>query len=171
VLYDEPHPLGEDIGVIQSADVARKPDMLIIMGTSLKVHGLKKLVKDFAKAVHLSASATTGKAKSWAGKVVFVNRTPPTSEWDGIIDYHVEGYTDIWVEKVLNDWKKMKPTDWEIQQTLDGKNGTLMVTKGVKVKLPSEVFRGILTHWLIPTKHRKRKRFRTPKILVAARSN
>ena len=52
VLYDEPHPLGDDIGTIQTADVARKPDMLIIMGTSLKVHGFKKLVRDFAKAVH-----------------------------------------------------------------------------------------------------------------------
>ncbi|KAJ3522571.1 hypothetical protein NMY22_g11837 [Coprinellus aureogranulatus] len=36
VLYDEPHPLGEDIGTIQMADVNKKPDLLIIMGTSMK---------------------------------------------------------------------------------------------------------------------------------------
>lgn len=96
--------------------------MLIIMGTSLKVHGLKKLVKDFAKAVHASKPSTTGtprSAKSWQGKVVFVNKTPPGSEWEDVIDYHVSGETDCWVEKVLEDWKKMRPSDWEVQQTLD----------------------------------------------------
>ncbi|EEB97327.1 hypothetical protein MPER_03378, partial [Moniliophthora perniciosa FA553] len=73
VLYDEFHPLGDDIGNVQCSDLARKPDMLIIMGTSLKVHGLKKLVKEFAKAVHAhapSGSANTSRSKSWAGKVI-----------------------------------------------------------------------------------------------------
>ncbi|KAI0361459.1 DHS-like NAD/FAD-binding domain-containing protein [Trametes cingulata] len=126
VLYDEPHPLGDDIGSIHSADIARKPDMLIIMGTSLKVHGFKKLVKDFARAVHESApspatsstSPLKKNAKSFAGKVIFVNKTAPGSEWDNIIDYHVVGETDRWVEKVIDDWKKARPSDWEVQKTL-----------------------------------------------------
>ncbi|KAF8140627.1 DHS-like NAD/FAD-binding domain-containing protein [Boletus edulis] len=132
VLYDEVHPLGDDIGLIQTQDIARKPDMLIIMGTSLKVHGLKKLVKDFAKAVHAwktsSAAGTAKSTKSWQGKVVFVNRTPPGSEWEGVIDYHVSGETDTWVERVLEDWKKLRPSDWEVQQTLDG-DGVFKVAK------------------------------------------
>lgn len=133
MLYDEPHPLGDDIGSIQSADLARKPDMLIIMGTSLKVHGFKKLVKEFAKAVHDSSSSSSSSwsffspsktpnnktLKNWTGKVVFVNKTAPGSEWEGIIDYHVQGESDKWVEKVLEDWKKLRPTDWEVQKTLD----------------------------------------------------
>ena len=119
VLYDEPHPLGDDIGSIQTSDIGRKPDMLIIMGTSLKVHGFKKLVKDFARAVHESASSSSIKsARSFAGKVIFVNKTAPGSEWDDIIDYHVAGETDRWVEKVLEDWKKFRPSDWELQKTL-----------------------------------------------------
>ncbi|KAG8219470.1 DHS-like NAD/FAD-binding domain-containing protein [Butyriboletus roseoflavus] len=103
VLYDEVHPLGDDIGLIQTHDILRKPDMLIIMGTSLKVHGIKKLVKDFAKAVHASKTSTTGtprSAKSWQGKVVFVNKTSTG-------------------KRVLEDWKKMRPSDWEVQQMLD----------------------------------------------------
>lgn len=123
VLYDEPHPLGDDIGTIQSADLARKPDMLIIMGTSLKVHGLRKLVKEFAKTVHSSPSSSTSSTKPWTGKVIFVNRTPPASEWADIIDYHVEGETDVWVNKVVEDWKKMRPSDWEVQQTLVATDG------------------------------------------------
>ncbi|KAH7886152.1 DHS-like NAD/FAD-binding domain-containing protein [Phlebopus sp. FC_14] len=132
VLYDEAHPLGEDIGMIQTADLSRIPDMLIIMGTSLKVHGLKKLVKDFARVVHGSTSSfTTNRpktAKSWQGKVVFINKTPPGSEWSGVIDYHVSGETDQWVEKVIEDWKKMRPSDWEVQRTLDA-SGEFKVMK------------------------------------------
>ncbi|KAI6047969.1 DHS-like NAD/FAD-binding domain-containing protein [Pisolithus marmoratus] len=122
VLYDEAHPMGDDIGKIQSQDMARKPDMLIVMGTSLKVHGLKKLVKEFAKVVHSSAPSTTGsprRVKKWQGKVVFVNKTPPGSEWSDVIDYHIMGDTDMWVEKVTEDWRRIRPSDWEIQPTLD----------------------------------------------------
>ncbi|EPQ60379.1 DHS-like NAD/FAD-binding domain-containing protein [Gloeophyllum trabeum ATCC 11539] len=119
VLYDEPHPLGEDIGAIQTSDINRKPDLLIIMGTSLKVHGFKKLVKDFARVVH-SHCETPWTPSPWAGKVVFVNKTAPGSEWEGIIDYWVQADTDTWSEKTLDEWKKMRPADWEIQKTLVG---------------------------------------------------
>lgn len=133
VLYDEPHPLGDDIGAIQTRDLAKKPDMLIIMGTSLKVHGLKRLVKEFSKAVHANASgASTSKARQHVGKVIFVNRTPPSAEWAGLIDYHISGETDVWVDRVIDDWKKMRPADWELQQTLvasTGENTMFKVTK------------------------------------------
>ncbi|KAG6821401.1 hypothetical protein H0H93_014198 [Arthromyces matolae] len=129
VLYDEPHPLGEDIGAMQSADVGRKPDMLIIMGTSLKVHGLRKMVKEFAKTVHGSGPST---GKPWQGKVIFVNLTPHASEWNDIIDYHIEGETDRWVEKVIEDWKKMRPADWEVQQTLVAADGDVSMSGGFK---------------------------------------
>jgi len=109
VLYDEPHPLGDDIGELQSYDLTRSPDLLLIMGTSLKVHGLKRLVKEFAKVVH---------AKK--GLVVFVNATPPSKEWEGIIDMHVHGETDRWVRRVEEEWRKFRPQDWETQTLLDG---------------------------------------------------
>jgi NAD-dependent histone deacetylase SIR2 len=161
VLYDEPHPLGDDIGTIQTADIGRKPDMLIIMGTSLKVHGLKKLVKDFAKTVHTSATSS-GKplspknnnksTKSLTGKVIFVNRTPlPVGEWSDIIDYHVAGETDTWVDKVVEDWKRMRPADWEVQKTLDGADGEDSPFKVVKeipvAKAKGELFG--LIHWTL----------------------
>ncbi|KAF8807800.1 DHS-like NAD/FAD-binding domain-containing protein [Phlegmacium glaucopus] len=127
VLYDETHPLGDDIGYIHSADLTRKPDLLIIMGTSLKVHGLRKLVKDFAKTVHSSSSSRK------SCKVIFVNKTAPSSEWSDIIDYHICGETDAWTTKVINDWKKMKPADWEVQQTLLAGDGDNSMNSGLKV--------------------------------------
>ena len=154
VLYDEPHPLGDDIGAIQTADMNRKPDMLIIMGTSLKVHGFKKLVRDFARVVRQSAPSTASTSsppknpKTWAGKVIFVNKTAPGSEWDGIIDYHIAGETDRWVERVIEDWKKMRPADWEVQKTLVGPgSGTFATVKDVTTvttsKLKGQEFGGV----------------------------
>ncbi len=132
VLYDENHPLGDEIGAIQTADLARKPDMLIIMGTSLKVHGLKKLVKDFARTTHSASSSATSRSRK-PFKVLFVNKTPPGAEWSDIIDYHISGETDRWSNIVIEDWKKMRPADWETQQTLIADDtGTSMVGRGLK---------------------------------------
>ena len=125
MLYDEPHPLGDEIGQIQTADVRKGPDLMIIMGTSLKVHGLKKLVKEFAKVTRARKGPKT------PGIVIFVNKTPPGSEWDGVIDYHVEGDTDSWTEKVIADWKKRKPADWEHQTTLVEGLSPFRISNGV----------------------------------------
>lgn len=72
--------------------------MLLILGTSMRVHGLKVLVKEFAKAVH-----------SKGGKVVFVNFTkPPESVWADVIDFWVQLDCDTWV----HDVKNRKPALW-----------------------------------------------------------
>lgn len=131
VLYDETHPLGDDIGSIHTADLGRKPDMLIIMGTSLKVYGLKKLVKDFARTIHSSTPSGASSSKKPC-KVIFVNKTPPGSEWSDFIDYHISGETDPWSTRVIEDWKKMRPADWEIQQTLIAGAGETSLTGGLK---------------------------------------
>jgi NAD-dependent histone deacetylase SIR2 len=101
------------------------------MGTSLKVHGLKKLVKDFARAIHSSAPSSGASSSKRPYKVIFVNKTAPSSEWADIIDYHISGETDRWTNKVIEDWKKIRPADWEIQQTLDG-DGEIAVGGGLK---------------------------------------
>jgi NAD-dependent protein deacetylase SIR2 len=143
VLYDEPHPLGEEIGAIETADLAKRPDMLIIMGTSLKVHGLKKLVKEFARVVHEHTSSNGG---GGGGKVVFVNKTPPASEWANVIDFHVAGETDTWTARVIEDWKKGRPQDWEVQKTLlDADKSTGDQQEGFKVvKQPAVKSKGVL---------------------------
>jgi len=97
------------------------------MGTSLKVHGLKKLIKDFAKTVHSSSSSRKSR------NVIFINKTAPSSEWSDIIDYHICGETDAWTTKVISDWKKMKPADWEVQQTLLAGDGDNFMNSGLKV--------------------------------------
>lgn len=87
VLYGEEHPNANLIGEMVTHDLGLGPDVLLIIGTSLRVHGLKVMIREFAKSVH-----------SRGGKVVFVNRTkPPESTWGDVIDYWVEWDCDAWV--------------------------------------------------------------------------
>ncbi|GKT59825.1 hst3 protein [Colletotrichum tofieldiae] len=90
VLYGEEHPNAHLISPIVTHDLGLSPDLLLILGTSLKVHGLKVLVREFAKTIH-----------SRGGKVVFVNYTkPPESSWGDIIDYWVQWDCDAWVSNL-----------------------------------------------------------------------
>ena len=104
VLYGEEHPSANMISPLITHDLGLGPDVLLIMGTSLKVHGLKIMVKEFAKAVH-----TKG------GKVIFVNRTkPPESTWGDVIDYWVEWDCDQWV----SDLRERRADIWLPQGTI-----------------------------------------------------
>ncbi|KAK0390132.1 hypothetical protein NLU13_3705 [Sarocladium strictum] len=97
VLYGEEHPNAHLISPIVTHDLALCPDMLLILGTSLRVHGLKIMVREFAKAVHAKG-----------GKVVFVNFTkPPESIWGDIIDYWVQWDCDAWVSDLQDRIPKL----------------------------------------------------------------
>ncbi|KAI8997491.1 DHS-like NAD/FAD-binding domain-containing protein [Pilobolus umbonatus] len=108
VLYNEEHPNGETIGQLQVSDLKRKPDLMIVMGTSLKIPALKKFIKQAARIIH-----------SVGGKVVFVNRTSPTKEWEKIFDYEVLGDSDEWVEimsEKMADDKLMNQTALKLRR-------------------------------------------------------
>jgi NAD-dependent SIR2 family protein deacetylase len=98
VLYGEEHPQSDLISPIVQHDLSNGPDLMLVLGTSLKVHGLKVMVREFARAVHQKG-----------GKVVFINFTKPSeSIWGDVIDYWVQWDCDAWV----NDLKERKPTLW-----------------------------------------------------------
>ncbi|KAJ2962539.1 hypothetical protein NQZ79_g2295 [Umbelopsis isabellina] len=90
VLYNEDHPLGESIGEMQFTDLKKRPDLMIVMGTSLKIPALKKFIKQAARVVHSNKN----------GRVVFVNRTPCTKEWEKVFDYEILSDTDDWVHQM-----------------------------------------------------------------------
>lgn len=107
VLYGEEHPSADVIGAITANDLTMSPDFLLILGTSLHVHGLKTLVREFAKAVHARPG---GK-----GKVVFINLSRPAeSVWKDVIDYWVCMDCDEWVAKT----KKCRPDICQVQEEL-----------------------------------------------------
>ncbi|KAK3936245.1 hypothetical protein QBC46DRAFT_270071, partial [Diplogelasinospora grovesii] len=91
VLYHEEDPRANSISAIVRHDLSLRPDVLLIMGTSLTTDGVKFLVKDFAKVVH-----------ERAGKVVFMNLTEPSkSTWENVINYWVEWDCDAWVRDLM----------------------------------------------------------------------
>lgn len=79
VLYGENHPQAEILANGLNKDINLRPDLFIIMGTSLRVDGVKKLVKSLAQSVH-----------NRGGTVLFVNKTPVSQAmWSNIIDYEI----------------------------------------------------------------------------------
>ncbi|KAG9287694.1 hypothetical protein G9A89_004097 [Geosiphon pyriformis] len=97
LLYGDSHPQGEQIGDIALKDEERA-DCLLIMGTSLRIPGVKRLIKQFAKAVHIRN-----------GKVIFVNATDVArKEWHSYIDYQVIGMSDEWVRLVEVEMERVK---------------------------------------------------------------
>lgn len=72
---------------IMSKDYSRDLDLLLIIGTSLSVYGMKTLVKDFAKKIHLNN-----------GTVILVNKEEVKGFRKDVVDYWVQGDCDKWVE-------------------------------------------------------------------------
>ena len=123
VLYGEEHPSADAVGKITTADLNMNPDVLLVLGTSLHVHGLKTMVKEFAKAVHAKAG---GK-----GKVIFVNLTKPSkSVWKDVLDYWVSMDCDAWVHSM----RKHRPDIFQIQPGLN-----MQVTKANGKRTPKAI--------------------------------
>ncbi|KAJ3312944.1 hypothetical protein HDV04_002601 [Boothiomyces sp. JEL0838] len=93
VLYDEHHAKGELIADLQNSDLKKKPDVLIVMGTSLKIVGVKRLIKAFAEPI-----------KEKGGFVLYVNMNEASKEWESTFNYQLIGTSDSACEKL---WKRM----------------------------------------------------------------
>ncbi|KAK6458835.1 DHS-like NAD/FAD-binding domain-containing protein, partial [Scheffersomyces xylosifermentans] len=86
VLYGEHHPQSEILAQGLNVDLRAKPDLLIVMGTSLKVDGVKKLVKSLSASIH-----------DKGGKVIFINKTPLSKQWENYFDYEILSDCDSFV--------------------------------------------------------------------------
>ncbi|KAL8638746.1 MAG: hypothetical protein Q9228_004132 [Teloschistes exilis] len=107
VLYGEEHPNADAVGSITTNDLSLSPDLLLILGTSLHVHGVRTLVKEFAKCVH---ARPNGK-----GKVIFVNLSQPSeSVWKESIDYWISMDCDDWIGAL----RCHRPDIWQLQTEL-----------------------------------------------------
>ncbi|KAL9001751.1 MAG: hypothetical protein Q9188_005284 [Gyalolechia gomerana] len=107
VLYGEEHPAADAVGSITTHDLSLAPDVLLILGTSLHVQGVKTLVKEFAKCVHARPKAK--------GKVIFVNLSKPSeSIWKDSIDYWVSMDCDAWIGVL----RRHRPDIWQLQTEL-----------------------------------------------------
>jgi NAD-dependent SIR2 family protein deacetylase len=108
VFYNEHHRSGDDIAEIMKYDFQTKPDMLIVMGTSLSLPMLNNRIRDFSKLVH-----------SQGGLVILINKEKvATHKLDGIFDYLILGNVDEWAVDVAHHWRNTKPSDWHDDEEL-----------------------------------------------------
>ncbi|KAJ1734783.1 NAD-dependent deacetylase hst3 [Coemansia biformis] len=91
VLYNEAHPQAELIGELSEYDLKQRPDLLIVIGTSLKIPGIKRMIKEMSRCVH---NSTLRAKRAGAGKAIFINRDEPPRGWEDVFDYYVAGDAD-----------------------------------------------------------------------------
>ncbi|GME91458.1 unnamed protein product [[Candida] boidinii] len=109
VLYNEFHPDGEIIGEISTFDLKKRPDCLIVVGTTLKIPGIRRLVKEMARVVH-----------SNNGYVIWINIDEPSMS---IVDYveffdlivvgdcqKIPDIVNKYENEIINKPKEKKPT-------------------------------------------------------------
>lgn len=139
VLYNEMHKDGEEVGDVVRKDLMGSgkgkgragADLLLVVGTSLRVPGTKRIVREFSKAVHSrssppsstasqneSSTSTHGLAtptpsprRSPAGdeepplRTVYLNLDfpVPTREWEGVFDVWIRGDAQEFAQMVHNE--------------------------------------------------------------------
>ncbi|OLL25824.1 NAD-dependent protein deacetylase hst4 [Neolecta irregularis DAH-3] len=94
VLYHEENPDADAIGTVSTADLRARPDALVVVGTSLKVPGVQRLVKEFSKAV-----------KHAKGLVIWINKDdPPINRgFENVWDLTVKGDCQNAIELLRED--------------------------------------------------------------------
>lgn len=86
LLYNEFNPEEEAIGTVMSADLRARPDAVIVVGTTVKVPGLKRIVREMCGVVR-------GRKD---GVAIWISREPPPvgKEFENCWDLIVEGDSD-----------------------------------------------------------------------------
>ena len=121
VLYNETHKDGEGVGEAVRKDLIggskgkgrHGADLLLVVGTSLRVPGTKRIVREFAKAVRSRDAPASGLATPSPSprrtpasdeeptlKAVYLNLDfpVPTREWEGVFDVWVQGDAQSFAE-------------------------------------------------------------------------
>ncbi|QRG38659.1 hypothetical protein FDK38_003076 [Candidozyma auris] len=126
VLYGENHPQSEMLTRGLNIDLGIKCDCLLIMGTSLKVDGVKKLVRSLAKSIH-----------DRDGKVIFINKSPLPKQWANLVDYEILTDCDDFVRLL----KKEVPDLFLTQEQLDSKRlkCATMTPKSIKKEVLHDI--------------------------------
>lgn len=118
VLYNEAHKDGEGVGEVVKKDLLGSSkgkwrsgaDLLLVVGTSLRVPGTKRMVREFSKAVRSRGTgssrnspspassprpspATDEESSTPAMKAIYLNLDfpVPTREWEGVFDAWIQG--------------------------------------------------------------------------------
>lgn len=82
VLYNEHNPDEEGITSVMNADIRSRPDALIVVGTSMKIPGVRRLVKSLSSVIRSRRNGVT----MWIN-----NEAPSGKEFEDCFDLVVKG--------------------------------------------------------------------------------
>jgi NAD-dependent histone deacetylase SIR2 len=107
VLYNEHNPDDEAIGSVVKADMRTRPDALIVVGTTLKVPGVKRIVKEMCGIVRARRDGVT----------VWINNDPPPALKDYEWDLVVQGPCDhVASHAAMRRWDEPEPEEPLVSQ-------------------------------------------------------
>lgn len=128
VLYGEEHKDGERVGEITRRDLMGvRPDLLLVVGTSLKVPGTKRLVRELSKVIKpgwiggdaededeempsssAASSSSRRKPKPPPVHTIYLNYEfpKPASEWKDVFDVWMRGDVQQFVKEVEGEKRK-----------------------------------------------------------------
>lgn len=137
VLYNEEHKDGEGVGEVVRRDLVGSKgrsgaDLLLVVGTSLRVPGTKRMVREFSKAVkprmskdkedrtsslaatasgsstHSSNCTADGEEEQFPMKAVYLNLDfpVPTREWEGVFDVWLQGDAQHFAQLLRQELEK-----------------------------------------------------------------
>jgi NAD-dependent histone deacetylase SIR2 len=118
VLYNEYNPDEEAIGNVSSADLKSRPDAVIVVGTSLKVPGTRRLVKELCQVTRGRRDGFT----AW----INVESEPKGVEfkdcWDLVVRSKCDDVAGLvalppWDCSIGDDYQVVKPEGMESSQT------------------------------------------------------
>ncbi|KAK4997397.1 hypothetical protein LTR66_003168, partial [Elasticomyces elasticus] len=86
VLYNEHNPDDEAIGAVTRADLRSRPDVVVVVGTTLKVPGVRRIVREMCASVRDKRD----------GMAIWINKEPPpiSKEFEDCWDIVVRGTCD-----------------------------------------------------------------------------
>ncbi|KAF7375219.1 NAD-dependent protein deacetylase hst4 [Mycena sanguinolenta] len=136
VLYNEDHKDGEGVGDVVRRDLlglsnskgkgrSAGADLLLVVGTSLRVPGTKRMVREFAKAVRVgkdgsgpgsnrpspslaTSAGATEEDKEPSLKTMYLNLDfpVPTREWEGVFDVWLQGDAQLFAAMLQEEIDK-----------------------------------------------------------------
>ncbi|KAK9467589.1 DHS-like NAD/FAD-binding domain-containing protein [Lipomyces arxii] len=123
VLYNEFNPDGEAIGKVTASDLKSRPDALLVVGTSLKVPGVRRIVKEMAQSVHAA-----GGVAIW----VNIDGPPSVKMFEGLFDLILTGDCQD-IPEVLNRKPKSIEPDTPTKKLKSSTTPTPSPTKRLKI--------------------------------------
>ncbi|KAK3115232.1 hypothetical protein LTR53_005643 [Teratosphaeriaceae sp. CCFEE 6253] len=126
VLYHEAGPDETAIGTVSVEDLRRRPDAVIVVGTTMKVPGLQRLVREMCKVV---------RDRKDGGLAIWINPDPPPAGFRDCFDIIVRAKCDEVAERAaMRKWTE--PVVSDDYSEVSEEDALKIAAKTAKVVLP-----------------------------------